>query len=248
HPTNKLALTATANYSDNLSGEIIQSILGAGSATPILNSNQSSNSLDIMTVGTYTPVPNLQTGAFFERRTQTFLGQSYGVRSYGGNASFTHKLLEGTINSSGSITANSSEQNGEDTMGISASENYSNRVFGWRINESFSYAQNAQTLLVTYLNSYYNYSGNISRNWGLFSIGAGAGGGRSALTDQAGTSNSSQSYNASVGYGSLLAANASYSKADGQALATGAGLVGVPVPSPILPSDLVSLFGGKSYS
>ncbi len=248
HPTNKLALTATANYSDNLSGEIIQSILGAGGVTPILDSNQSSNSLDLMTVATYTPFPNLQTGGFFERRTQTFLGQSYGVRSYGGNASFTHKLLQGTMSSSTSVTANSSEQNGQDTMGISASESYSNRVLGWRVNESFSYAQNAQTLLVTYLNSYYNYSGNISRNWGLFNVGAGAGGGRSALTDQAGTSNSSQSYNASIGYGAYFTATGSYSKADGQALATGAGLVGVPVPSPILPSDFVSLFGGKSYS
>jgi hypothetical protein len=29
---------------------------------------------------------------------------------------------------------------------------------------------------------------------------------------------------------------------------TGAGLVGLPVPLPIVPSDLVSLFGGKSYA
>jgi hypothetical protein len=248
HPTSKFAVTATANYSDNLTGQIIQSILGAGGVTPILNSNQSSNSLDLMTVATYTPLPNLQTAGFFERRTQTFLGEDYGVKSYGGSASFTHKLLEGTINSSVSVTANSSEQNGDDTMGISASENYSNRIHGWRVNESFSYAQNAQTLLVTYMNSYYNYSGNVSRNWGLFSMSAGVGGARTALTDQAGTSNSSDSYNASLAYGAFFTATGSYSKADGQALATGAGLVGVPVPTPILPSSLVSLFGGKSYS
>ncbi len=247
-PTNRLSLTATANYSDNLTGQIIQSLIGAGSPTSILNSDQSSNSLDLMTVATYTPLPNLQTAGFFERRTQTFLGEDYGVKSYGGSASFTHKLLEGTINSAVSVTANSSEQNGQDTMGISASENYSNRVLGWRVNESFSYAQNVQTLLVNYTNSYYNYSGNVSRNWGLFSVSAGGGGGRTALTDQAGTSNSSESYNGSVAYGAFLIATGSYSKADGQALATGAGLVGVPVPTPILPSDLVSLFGGKSYS
>ena len=51
-----------------------------------------------------------------------------------------------------------------------------------------------------------------------------------------------------MGYGALLTATGSYSKANGQALATGAGLVPVPVPSPILPSNLVSLFGGNSYS
>ena len=65
-------------------------------------------------------------------------------------------------------------------------------ILGWRVNESFSYAQNVQTLLVTYMNSYYNYSGNISRNWGMFNISAGGGGARTALTDQAGTSNSSE--------------------------------------------------------
>lgn len=248
HPTAKLSVTATANYSDNLTGQIIQSVLGAGGVTPILNSDQSSNSLDLMTVATYTPVPNLQTAGFFERRTQTFLGENYGVKSYGGNAAFTHKLLEGTVNTAVSVTANSSDQNGQDSMGISASENYSNRIRGWRVNESFNYAQNVQTLLISYTNSYYNYSGNISRNWGLFSVSAGGGGGRTALTDQAGTANSSESYNGSVAYGGYLTATGSYSKADGQALATGAGLVGVPVPTPILPSDLVNLFGGKSYS
>jgi hypothetical protein len=51
-----------------------------------------------------------------------------------------------------------------------------------------------------------------------------------------------------VGYGSWITANGSYSKASGQALATGSGLVAVPVPLPALPSSLVSLFGGTSYS
>jgi hypothetical protein len=68
------------------------------------------------------------------------------------------------------------------------------------------------------------------------------------LTDQAGTANSSQTYNGSFGYGVWLTATGSYSRTDGQVLATGTGLVGLPVPSPVLPSDLVSLFGGKSYS
>lgn len=248
HPTDKISFTATANYSDNLAGQIIQSVIAAGGSAAGLNSSQSSDSLDLMTVGTYTPVPNLQTSAFFERRTQSFLGQTYGVRSYGGSATFTHVLLNGTFNSSASVTANSSEQNGQDTIGLSASENYSNVLYGWHVNESFSYAQNVQTLLVTYMNSFYNYSGNLRRNWGLFSLSAGAGGSRTALTDQPGTSSSGESYNASLAYGTFLTATGNYSKSDGQALATGAGLVGVPVPTPVLPSSLVSLFGGKSYS
>jgi hypothetical protein len=248
HPINRLSVTATANYSDNLTGQIIQSVIAAGGVIPGLNSNESSNSLDLMTVATYTPVSNLQTSGFFERRMQTFMGQNYGVSSYGGSAAFTHSLLSGTINSSVSVTANSSDQNSEDTIGFSATENYSNRILGWHVNESFNYAQNVQTLLVTYMNSYYNYSGSISRNWRMFNMSAGAGGARTALTDQAGTANSSQTYNGSFGYGVWLTATGSYSRTDGQVLATGTGLVGLPVPSPVLPSDLVSLFGGKSYS
>jgi hypothetical protein len=45
-----------------------------------------------------------------------------------------------------------------------------------------------------------------------------------------------------------LTASGNYSKASGQALATGSGLVPVPVPVPILPSSQVSLYGGDSYS
>jgi len=98
------------------------------------------------------------------------------------------------------------------------------------------------------MNSFYNYSGTARRRWGKFNFSAGAGAARTALTEQAGAANSSQSYNASFGYGAWINATGSYSKAGGQALATGTGLVPVPVPVPILPSGLVSLFGGDSYS
>jgi hypothetical protein len=51
-----------------------------------------------------------------------------------------------------------------------------------------------------------------------------------------------------VGYGHWFNANGSYSQASGQALTTGSGLITVPVPSPLLPSSLLSLYGGRSYS
>lgn len=248
HPTNRLSLTVSANYSDNLSGQLEQSVIAAGGVLPGLNTSQSSNSFDLMSVGTYTPMANLQTSAFVERRTQSFLGENYGVTSYGADAVYTHGLLNGTINASGSVTANRADKTGEDTLGFSATETYSNVLLRWHINESFTYAQNAQTLLVTYTNSFYNYSGSARRNWGRFNLSMGAGGARTALTQQAGTSNSSQSYYGSMGFGQYITATGSYSRADGQALATGAGLVGVPVPVPIVPSDLVNLFGGRSYS
>jgi len=248
HPTNKLSFSVSTNYSDNLTGQLEQSVISAGGVLPGLDTSQSSSSLDLMAVGTYTAMANLQTAGFVERRSQSFFGETYGVTSYGGDATYTHGLLNGTINASASVTANSADRTGEDTIGFSTTETYSNVLFGWHLNESFNYAQNVQTLLVTYSNSYYNYSGNVRRNWGRFNLSAGAGGARTALTQLEGTANSSETYNGSIGFGGYIAATGSYSKADGQALATGAGLVGVPVPVPVLPSDLVNLFGGKSYA
>jgi hypothetical protein len=98
------------------------------------------------------------------------------------------------------------------------------------------------------MNSFYHYSGNVSHRWGQFRVSAGAGGGRTALTQQAGTASSNESFNGSLSYIRWFTATGSYSKSSGQALLTGAGLVPVPVPSPILPSSLVNLYGGDSYS
>jgi len=248
HPLNRLSASVTMNYSDNLAGQLFEAILGAGGVIPGLNTSQSSDSFDLTSVVTYTAMANLQTSAFVEQRSQTFLGESYGLTSYGGDAVYTHRLLNGTINGSGSIQANHGDQNGQDTIGFSATESYSNILDGWHLNESFSYAQNMQTLLVTYTNSFYNYSANVRRNWGKFNFSAGAGGGRTALTQQSGTESSSETYNGSIGYGAILTATGAYSRANGQALATGAGLIGVPVPTPVVPSNLLYLFGGESYS
>jgi hypothetical protein len=248
HPLAKLSVSASANYSDNLAGQLIQSVVAAGGVVPGLNSNESSNSLDLLCVATYSLFTNLQTSAYAERRTQLFLGESYGVDSYGGSATYSHAVLDGNFNAALNVTENTADQTGEDTLGFSTTENYSSQFAGWKVSGSFGYAQNAQTLLVTYMNSSYNYSGNIARRWGRFNMSAGAGASQTALTAQPGTANSSQSYNASLGFGALLTATGSYSKASGQALATGAGLVPVPVPVPTLPSSLVSLFGGDSYS
>ena len=48
HPSSKLSLSASANYSDNLNGQLVQSVAGAGGAVPGINSNEASNSLDLL--------------------------------------------------------------------------------------------------------------------------------------------------------------------------------------------------------
>jgi hypothetical protein len=82
HPTSELTLSGSANYSDNLTGELIESVIAAGGVVQGLNSNESSSSLDLMGIANYTPAANLQTSAYFERRTQSFVGEDYGVNSF----------------------------------------------------------------------------------------------------------------------------------------------------------------------
>jgi hypothetical protein len=239
HPAPKVSFTVNSTYSDNLSGQLLASVLAAGGLVSGLNTNQASDSFDIMAIAGYAPLRDLQTSLFVERRTQSFLGQDYGVTSWGGSASYLRNVLEGTLNTSVSATENNDDNTGQNTLGFSTNASYSKVILGWHTNGSFGYAQNVQTLLVTYMNSYYNYN---------FNIGGGAGASRTGLTQVAGTISSSETYNGSVGYTPFLMANGSYSRSSGQALATGAGLITSPIPSPTLPSSLVSLYGGRSYS
>jgi len=245
HPVEKISFSASASYSDNLAGQLIQSVVSSGGVVVEPNTNQSSNSLDLMAIAGYTPAPTLQTTAFFERRSQFYQGQSYGVNSFGGTAAYAHTVLNGSFNATLTLTGNQSDQSGADTVGFSAIGNYSNQVLGWQVNGSAGYAQNVQTLLVTDMNSFYNYSGSARRRWGQFNMSVGASAGRTALTQQAGTADSNENYNASAGFGQWISANGGYSKSSGQALDTGTGLV--PVTGPV-PPGLLSLYGGSGYS
>ena len=248
HPMDKLSLSLSANYSDNLSGQLEESVLATGGVVPVLNSNQSSDSLDILAVGSYTPVPNLQTSAQLERRTQSFLGTTYGVTSYGGGATYAHSLLSGSFNASVNAMGNVDDKTGDNSLSFSTTENYTGLFKGWHVNGLFSYAQNVQTLLVTYMNSFYSFSGQARHKWGKFNMSVGAGGSRTGITDQPGTESRTQSYSGGAGYGTLINATGSYSKSTGQALATGAGLVPVTVPTPTLPSSVITLYGGEGES
>ena len=248
HPTDNFTLSGSIIYSDNLAGQLIEAVVSQGAAAPSALANQTSYSLDTQATGTYIPTQYLQTTLFVEHQSQLFDGEDYGVNSYGGSATFSHKLRGGNFNTTITFSGNQGTQSGTDSIGFAAAEHYSDEIAGWHIDESFSYAQNMQTLLVAYLNSNYSFSGNVRRKFEKLAFSAGGGGSRTALTDQPGTTSSSQEYNASIGYSNWISMNGNYAKSSGLALATGAGLTPVPVPSPALPSDLFTFYGGTSYS
>ena len=112
----------------------------------------------------------------------------------------------------------------------------------------FGYSQDAQTVLIAYTTSGYNYYGSLGRRIGRRSYwGAYASGARSLLTGQPGSANSSQSYSTSLSL-PRFSINGSYSESSGNALLTSTGLVTTPIPLPVMPPAAVVLYNGKSYS
>ena len=163
----KLHLSTSVNYSDNLSGQLIQGIVSAGGVvTGTTNSSDTSHSWDFLGEALYSPLAHFQTTVFAERRMQEYQGGSYGEDSYGASAVYGHFLWGGNFNIGGSIADNTAD--GGDTRYISfgTSASYNRRIGAWAVGGSFSYSENAQTLLINYTNSFYSYGGNVRRRIG----------------------------------------------------------------------------------
>jgi hypothetical protein len=246
-PNNKLRLMFNSNYSDNLSATLNQSAVNSGVLVLVPNQQSSSHSVDVSGTATYDIVRNLQAQGFVERRMQSFLGKDFGANTYGGGITFAHGFLGGNFNSSVTVAMNTIDQADVKTLGFTTTANYNRRIGAWYLGSSFSYAQNVQTLLITYMNSYYNYSGHVKRRIGKLVWSSGASFSKTGLTALPGTDSSSQSYSMGLGYRNWVSANGSYAKATANGLVTGTGVIPTPLP-PVIPSNLLILYGGTSYS
>ena len=63
---------------------------------------------------------------------------------------------------SGSVIDSSNGQ-GTNSLGFVGNVNFFRSIKGWQLSGVFSYAQNVQSILVTYTTSYYNYNANLHR-------------------------------------------------------------------------------------
>lgn len=244
-PTNKLNLSMSANYSDNLSGVLY--LAAAASGAPIQQPQQASHATDLTGSVSYLLLPNLQSQGYVDRRVQSYLGQSYGANAYGGGLSYTQGLWGGNFSSSFFLTDNTVDGFDGSTVGFNGSASYTRRIQDWFLAGSFSYAQNVQTLLINYTTSYYHYAGSVRRKVGKqFTWTGSAEFTHSGLTAQPGTRSSSQSYSTGIGYSHWITLNGNYASSDGNALQVGAGLTPTPLP-PIIPGNLLILYNGTSY-
>ena len=274
HPTPKLSFSLGASYTDNLSGSLYEAIVpgasgsGLNSTTsgvgtlqnqsstttgstgivevPQSATEQTSHALNFLFSTNYSFAKDLQAQGFFERRQQTYFGENVGSNLYSGGLIYTRQIAGGYMGASGNITDSTLDGSSENQLGFNVSTNYSRRVGQWYVAGYFNYAQNVQTLLVTYNTSVYSFSADVSRRIGRWYWTGIASAGRSGLTAQPGSSTSTQTFGTTFGM-NKFGFGANYSKSDGNSLAGGGGLVPTPLP-PIIPANLLVLYGGTSYS
>ena len=235
-PTQKLGLSVAMGYTDNLAGAFYQTIIpGSGSLSQITNqaqaqasgtagaqptgsllqqTEQSSNAFYISAFGAYALARNLQLNFEAQRREQTYLGKSYGANTYGAGAVYTRGLLGGSMNAAVNFADNTTDYESGNALSFTTNLGYSRSFAGWGVSGDFSYAQNAQTYLLTYMNSFYNYSANVRHRFGRVVWTASAAGSHSVLTNEVGTGNGGESYSTSLG-ARRLTLSASYAKLNG---------------------------------
>src|SRR5208282_1170254 len=232
-PTQKFHFAVGTNYTDNLEGTLYQATTVSGGLITPPSPNEQSSAFDLQANANYQIVNSLAAGLSADRRQQYYQGKSYSSDAYGEALTYTHGLLGGNINAAGSITENTSSTSSEKTFGFSTTVNYNKRFDGWTAGGFASYSQDVETLLITYMSSLYGYGGNLRRRWGKFGWSGSASVSKTGLTEQAGTTNSSESFSTSVGYGQWVNVNGSYSKSNGTGIESTAGMVATPAPQPV---------------
>lgn len=242
HPTQKLSLNMSQNYTDNLTGYLTQSLTGVGTVVPGLNLGSGSHSYTVGGGALYQFTNALSAQAQATYYDQHYFGKSFTGSYLSGTVTYGKRLLDMFTFSASVI--DSSNGDGNNALGFLGNVNFFHRIAGWQTSGSFSYAQNVQTLLVTYTTSYYNYSANLHRRLPKgMQWTAAFNGTHSGLSQYQGTTNHSESYSTSLGM-RKLALNGLYTKSTGVSLLGVGGLVGPP-PTPGL-TDFI-FFGGTSY-
>jgi hypothetical protein len=255
NPIPKLNFSITSGYNDNLAGTLFQAITsgqpvqaGDQSGGLFQQSEMSSHSFFVAGYGSYKLTNAVQLQADAQHRQQSFLGNSYSANIYGGGVTYVHTLLGGFLGASLNLMESNTSYIEGHALSFSTNVNYSRSLGSWVLAGGFSYAQNVQAFLVTYMNSYYTYSGNVRRRFfDRLVWSAAAAGSRSALTNDPHTGNSSQSYSTGLGV-RRFNVSGTYAKSDGYGLLGVAGLT-QPANQPpgTIPPEWLILYGGHSY-
>ena len=191
---------------------------------------------------TYNFTDFLSASALATYYDQHYFGKSYTGTYMSGTVNYGKRLWD-TFTFSASVI-DSSNGMGSNAVGFVGNVNFFRRFKGWQTSGQFSYAQNVQSVLITYTTSYYSYNANIRRRLpgGITWIAA-FNGNHSGITQDQGTNASSRGYSTSFSM-RRFQLNSFYTKSNGVSL-LGAGGVIIPVSTPGL-TDYI-LFTGSAY-
>jgi hypothetical protein len=242
HPTQKFSFNVTENYTSNLSGYLAQNLGGNGVAPPQVGLGSGSHSLTFSGGATYQFTNFLSASTQETYYDQYYFGKSYTGEYLSGTVNYNKRILN-MFSFSASVIDSSNGQ-GTNALGFMGNVNYSHRIGAWKTSGAFSYAQNVQTLLVTYTTSYYQYSANVRRRLpGGLQWGAAFNGSHSGLTQYSGSNSDSKGYSTSLSL-RRMAVNAFYNQSSGVSLLGAGGLI-TPTPTPGLTNFILS--NGSGY-
>ena len=245
HPLNKLDLGVTTNYTDNLLGTLLQTVITAGGVVQQSTLGVSSNAFDVTGFANYKLREHINLNASIDHRDQSFLGVSATADNFTGTATYWTQMLGGSFSATGGGVASTSNSISGAAVGLIGSANFYRKYGAWNTAVSGHYAQNVQTALVGYTTSNYGFSGNVGRNFGRkYSIGFGAGLSKNLLNNFSGYGSSNQFFTASLST-RWVGMSGTYSKYSGSSLLAGTGLIPTPLPLPV-PTDVI-FYGGRSY-
>jgi len=246
-PVHRLTLGTNLSYTENLAASLLQSILPTSPTGISSTADFSSNSLDVSEVATYSVTQHFNLQGWLDQRRQEIFGYQLTSQLYSGGANYTHDLWGGTLGLYAGLSRYNTSVAAATQTGTTDSISYARRLEAWTTSASFHYSRNVESALAAFTQSGYGYSLGVNRmlhGWRWNFSGSGS---RNAL-DAANTSaNFAQNYSSSIA-GSKVSFFGSYARSSGNAVQTGAGLVNSPTPVPIVPSTLLILYGGDSYS
>jgi hypothetical protein len=244
HPTTKLGLFVNQSYTDNLNGFLYQSIANGGGGVPLFQLDSTSHSSTLSAGTYYNFTPNLYAQAQITYFNQAYFGKTYDGSYFSGTVGYGKRILK-TFTVSATVIE-STNQFANNSLGFIGNLNAFHRIGLWELSGNLSYAQNVQTLLVTYTTSYYNYSANLHRRLGRGMQWTGAfNGNHTGFSQVQGTVNHSESFSTSLAL-RRAALNANYVQSNGQALLTSTGIQPLP-PTPGLPPEGLIIYNGKGY-
>lgn len=243
HPTQKLGLFVNQTYTDNVNGYLYQSIANSGGGVPLVQLNSQSGSSTLAAGADYNFTKYLYGQTQITYYNQTYFGQSYNGSYFSGTIGYGKRILN-TFMVSASVIE-SSNKFANNALGFIGNLNGFRHMGWWEISGGVSYAQNVQTLLVTYTTSYYNYNARLGRRLGRGKQWSGVfNGNHTGFSQQAGTVNSSIGVSTSLSL-RRIDMNANYIQSRGQALLTSTGIQPITTPG-LLPTNLI-VYNGKSY-